>query len=83
MRILKFYDDHHSSVLCSLDTQFNNHAVHGVVAWARTVGNAVHAFISAEERVSAILSMLPLRFNSSCDGITVLKQSANRAIILT
>src|SRR6218665_3906053 len=47
-----------------------------------TVGNAVHALLSAEERVFTILLMIPLSFNTSYDGITVLKESANRAIIL-
>jgi len=38
------------------------HAVYGVVAWAGTLGNAVHSLLSAEKRVSTIWLMLPLSF---------------------
>ena len=46
-------DDHHSSVLCSLDMQFTKHAVvllHARERW----GNAVRSLFSAAERVSHI-----------------------------
>jgi len=46
------------------------------------VGHAVQSLLSVEERVSHYFVMLPLTFNANYDGITVLKQSAYRAIIL-
>ena len=53
--------------------QFNKHAV--VLMPGREL-------LSAEERVSHYFLMLPLCFNTNYDGITVLKQSAYRAILL-
>ena len=46
------------------------------------LGNAVHSLLSAEEYVSHYFLMLPSSFNTNYDGITVVKQIANHAIIL-
>src|SRR6218665_2536677 len=66
-------DDHHSRVLCSLDMQFNKHAVvllHGRERWEMPFTH----FFSRKN----VFLMLPLSFNTNYDSITVLKQCANR-----
>jgi len=46
------------------------------------LGNAVPSLLSAEETRFPQFLMLTLSFNTNKDGITVLKQSTDRAIIL-
>ena len=46
-------------------------------------GNAIYSLLSAEERISYYFVMLLRSFNANYDGIKVLKQSANRARILS
>src|SRR6218665_868245 len=73
-------DDHHSSVLCSLDMQFNKHAVVLLHGWDHWGMPFIHFF--PRKNAFPTIAMLPFSFNTNYDVITVFKQSANRAIIL-
>jgi len=73
-------DDHHSSFLCSLDMQFNKHAVVLLHGWDHWGMPFIHFF--PRKNAFPTIAMLPFSFNTNYDVITVFKQSANRAIIL-
>ena len=79
MRII-ICDNHSCSVLRSLDMQFNKHA--GRCYMGVSVGECRSPTYFRGRTLFPLFVMLPLSFNSNYDDITVLKQSANRAIIL-
>src|SRR6218665_1392641 len=76
-----FCNDHHSSVLCLLDMQFNKHAVVRC-CMGGNVGECRSLTSFRRSRLVPLFLMLPLSFNTNFDGIQVLKQRGNRAIIL-
>jgi len=61
--------------------QFNKHTVVLLHAWERWAMSFTY-FLPRKNAFPTIFLMLPLTFNTNYDGITVLKQSANRAMIL-
>jgi len=72
-----------TSFFCSLDMQFNEHAVvllHGQERWRMPF---TYFFLRQNAFPSRSILMLLLSFNTNYDGLTVLKQSPNRTIILS